>query len=222
MPPSATGSGGKGNPHPVIRSTVFYRSQPAIDSAGACCEIVYKPKGVDMKTTKLAAVCSSAFLLFILASTSGGQENSNRRPPAIRVYSSNGSYALETTSYVTPVIEVGENAYVFAVAEDADGQIQVLHPDFPGISVRMLAHKQVKLPNFFAGFAAPSRSYQPVMYSGDVAYDDGFMDSRGTVIALASRAPFNLERIESGGDWDMSAVRNTIVNQEPHIAAPAL
>jgi hypothetical protein len=175
-----------------------------------------------MKTTKLAAVGSSAFLLFILASTTGAQENSNRRPPAIRVYSSNGSYALETTSYVTPVIEVGENAYVFAVAEDADGQIQVLSPDFPGISVRMLAHKQVKLPNFFAGFASPSRYYQPVMYSGDVAYDDGFMDSRGTVIALASRAPFNLERIESGGDWNMSMIRQLIENRNPQMAAQAL
>jgi hypothetical protein len=120
------------------------------------------------------------------------------------------------------VIEVGENAYVFAVAEDADGQIQVLSPDFPGISVRMLAHKQVKLPNFFAGFATPSRSYQPVMYSGDVAYDDGFMDSRGTVIALASRAPFNLERIESDGDWNMSAIRNLIENRNPQMAAQAL
>jgi len=175
-----------------------------------------------MKTTKLVAVCGSAFLLFILASTTGAQENSNRRPPAIRVYSSNGSYALETTSYVTPVIEVGENAYVFAVAEDADGQIQVLSPDFPGISVRMLAHKQVKLPNFFAGFASPSRYYQPVMYSGDVAYDDGFMDSRGTVIALASRAPFNLERIESGGDWNMSMIRQLIENRNPQMAAQAL
>jgi hypothetical protein len=175
-----------------------------------------------MKTTKLAVLGSSAFLLCVLASTTGAQENSNRRPPAIRVYSNNGSYALETTSYVTPVIEVGENAYVFAVAEDADGQIQVLSPDFPGISVRMLAHKQVKLPNFFAGFGTPGRSYQPVMYSGDVAYDDGFMDSRGTVIALASRAPFDLERIESGGDWNMSMIRRLIENRNPQMAAQAL
>jgi hypothetical protein len=175
-----------------------------------------------MKTTKLAAVCGSAFLLSILAASATAQDNANRRAPAIRVYSTNGSYALETTSYVTPVIEVGENAYVFAVAEDADGQIQVLHPDFPGISVRMLAHKAVNLPNFFAGFATPGRSYVPVMYSGDVAYDDGFMDSRGTVIALASRAPFNLERIESGGDWNMSAIRQLIENRTPSMAAQAL
>lgn len=175
-----------------------------------------------MQTAKLAVLGSSAFLLCVLATASAAQDNANRRAPVIRVYSTNGSYALETTSYVTPVIEVGENAYVFAVAEDADGQIQVLHPDFPGISVRMLAHKAVNLPNFFAGFATPGRSYVPVMYSGDVAYDDGFMDSRGTVIALASRAPFNLERIESGGDWNMSAIRRLIENRTPSMAAQAL
>jgi hypothetical protein len=176
-----------------------------------------------MRTMKLAAVGSSAFLLCVLASASGAQDNSSRRAPSIRVYSTNGSYALETTSYVTPVIEVGENAYVFAVAEDADGQIQVLHPDFPGISVRLVAHKQVKLPNFFAGFSMAGRSsYLPAMYAGDVAYDDGFEDSRGVVIALASRAPFNLERIESGGDWDMSAIRRLIENRSPQMAAQAL
>lgn len=175
-----------------------------------------------MKTAKLAAVGGSAFLLCVLAAASAAQDNAKRGPPAIRVYSTNGSYALETTSYVTPVIEVGENAYVFAVAEDADGQIQILHPDFPGISVRLLAHKAVNLPNFFAGFGTPSRTYLPVMYSGDAAYDDGFMDSRGTVIALASRAPFNLEKIESGGDWNMSAIRQLIENRSPLMAAQAL
>jgi hypothetical protein len=176
-----------------------------------------------MKTVKLAVVGSSAFLLCALAASLAAQENANRRAPSIRVYSSNGSYALETTSYVTPVIEVGENAYVFAVAEDADGQIQVLHPDFPGISVRLLANKQIKLPNFFAGFSMAGRSsYLPAMYAGDVAYDDGFQDSRGTVIALASRAPFNLERIESGGDWNMSMIRQLIENRSPQMAAQAL
>jgi hypothetical protein len=176
-----------------------------------------------MNTTKLAAVCSSAFLLCILASTTGAQDNSNRRPPAIRVYSTNGSYALETTSYVTPVIEVGENAYVFAVAEDADGQIQILHPDFPGISVRMVAHKRIELPKFFAGFSMVGRSsYLPAMNAGYASYDDGFQDSRGTVIALASRAPFNLERLESGGDWNISAIRQLIENRSPSMAAQSL
>jgi hypothetical protein len=214
----------EGNSIPTCeKHRVFTRSQPAIDSTGLCCEIVYKPKGVDMKTTKLAAVCGSAFLLGVVAATATAQDNANRRAPAIRVYSTNGSYALETTSYVTPVIEVGENAYVFAVAEDADGQIQILHPDFPGISVRMVAHKRIELPKFFAGFSMVGRSsYLPAMNAGYASYDDGFQDSRGTVIALASRAPFNLERLESGGDWNISAIRQLIENRSPSMAAQSL
>lgn len=177
-----------------------------------------------MRTAKFAAVGVSAFLLCALASASGAQERAKQRAPIIRIYSSNGSYALETTSYVTPVIEVAENAYVFAVSMDVDGQIQVLHPDFPGISVRMLAHKEIRLPNFFAGFAQQRGDgyYAASSYADYNAYDDGYMDSRGTVIALASRAPFNLERIESGGDWNMSAIRQLIENRSPQNAAQSL
>jgi len=89
--------------------------------------------------------------------------------------------------------------------------------------VRMLAHKQIHLPNFFAGFSIAGRSsYVPAMSAGYSAYDDGGDDSRGTVIALASRAPFNLERIESGGDWDMSAIRRLIEDRSPQMAAQSL
>jgi len=178
-----------------------------------------------MRTVKIAAaVGASAFLLCVLASASTAQERAKQRAPIIRIYNSNGSYALETTSYVTPVIEVAENAYVFAVSMDVDGQIQVLHPDFPGISVRMLAHKEIRLPNFFAGFAQQRGGgyYSSASYSGFSSYDDGYLDSRGTVIALASRAPFNLERIESGGDWNMSAIRQLIENRTPQMAAQSL
>ena len=178
-----------------------------------------------MRTAKFAAVMgASAFFLCAHVSTSGAQERARQRAPIIRVYSSNGSYVLETTSYVTPVIQVSENAFVFAVSMDLDGQIQVLHPDFPGIAVRMLAHREIKLPNFFAGFAQQrgSGDYSASSYAGYNAYDDGYPDSRGTVIALASRAPFNLERIESGGDWNMSAIRQLIENRTPQMAAQSL
>jgi hypothetical protein len=178
-----------------------------------------------MRTAKFAAaVGASAFLLCALVSASGAQERAKQRAPIIRIYDANGSTALETTSYVTPVIEVAENAYVFAVSMDVDGQIQVLHPDFPGISVRMLAHREIRLPNFFAGFAQQRGDgyYGASSYAGYSSYDDGYMDSRGTVIALASRAPFNLERIESGGDWNMSAIRRLIENQSPQMAAQSL
>lgn len=169
-----------------------------------------------------SAVGTSALLLCALAPASGAQ-----RAPIIRVYSSNGAYTLATTSYVTPVIEVSENAYVFAVSMDVDGQIQVLQPDFPGISVRMLAHKRLNLPNFFTGFSRQSdrsRYYSSAAYAGgyDTYNNDGYSDSRGTVIALASRAPFNLDLIASGGDWDMATIRRLIDNRTPQMAAQSL
>ena len=41
-------------------------------------------------------------------------------------------------------------------AEDLDGQIQVLHPDFPGLSVKMAAHRTLQLKKFFVGFNQPT------------------------------------------------------------------
>jgi len=125
---------------------------------------------------------------------------------------------------VTPAIEVSEDAYVFAVSLDLDGQIQILHPDFPGISVRVLSHKQLRLPNFFAGFSQGGVRYGS---RGDyVSYADSYVgsadDTRGSVIALASRAPFNLERVESNGDWNISAIRRLIEYRSPAAAAQAL
>lgn len=184
------------------------------------------PREIDMRATKMAlAVGCSALLLSALAAAPGAQETPRKRAPIIRVYSTNGAYVLHTTSYVSPVIEVSENAYVFAVSTDLDGQIQVLQPDFPGISVRVQARKQLKLPNFFTGFGPNDGNsyYSTAGYSGYGNYGyDGFPDTRGTVIALASRAPFNLERIESNGDWNMSAIRRLIDNRDPELAARAL
>ncbi|MGH7651266.1 MAG: hypothetical protein ACREMS_05430 [Gemmatimonadaceae bacterium] len=167
-----------------------------------------------MKTA--CALGISALLIGLFASTSSAQG----RAPYIRIVSENGPGVA--SNYVMPAIDLSEDAYVFAVAMDLDGQISVLHPDFPGISVRLTQHQQYRLPNFFAGFSqsgggviAPERY---VTYSG---YDGGF-DTRGTVIALASRAPFNLERIEIDGDWDITAIRRLIQNVSPFAAEQAL
>lgn len=180
-----------------------------------------------MRSSRFASVLgSSAIMLCAFAMASAAQNAGRQRAPVVRIYSLNGAYTLNTTKYVSPAIEVSENSYVFAVSMDLDGQIQVLHPDFPGISVRMLAHKSLHLPNFFAGFGqsaygggnysmAASRTY-------DTRYGTGGDDSRGTVIALASRAPFNLELIERGGDWDMSAIRRLIEYRSPQSAAHML
>jgi hypothetical protein len=42
------------------------------------------------------------------------------------------------------------------------------------------------------------------------------------MIALASRAPFDLEKIEVNGDWDMTAIRRLIDYRSPDAAAEAL
>ncbi|MDQ6873270.1 MAG: hypothetical protein M3037_14900 [Gemmatimonadota bacterium] len=163
-----------------------------------------------------------AFLVTMSAPPSGAQGESRQRAPSIRVYSQNGAVA---SRYVTPAIEVSEDAYVFAVSFDLDGQIQILHPDAPGISVRILSHRQLRLPNFFAGFSQSGVGYGAGS-GGYVSYADTYVgsenDTRGTVIALASRAPFNLERVESGGDWNISTIRRLIEHRPPTAAAQAL
>ena len=170
------------------------------------------------------AAGSSALLLCLLASASFAQERARQRAPSIRVYSENGAGVV--SSYVKPAIHVSEDAYVFAVMMDLDGHIQVLHPDFPGISVRVRSQKLLHLPNFFAGFNGQSYGGRYSMatydrYSSD-RYSSGVDDIRGTVIALASRVPFSLERIEADGDWNMSAIRRLIENRSPEIAAQSL
>jgi hypothetical protein len=117
---------------------------------------------------------------------------------------------------------VSEDAYVFAVMMDLDGRIQVLHPEFPGISVRIRSNKQLTLPNFFAGYDDTRQSGR---YSGVASYDgyeDSGGDSRGTVIAIASRVPFNLDLIDAGGDWNISVIRQLIEDREPESAARSL
>jgi hypothetical protein len=131
------------------------------------------------------------------------------------------------SNYVEPAIQVSENAYVFAVSMDLDGQIQVLQPDFPGISVRIARSRELRLPNFFVGFAN-GRSGVGTAYSrnagypGTMGYAGQGNDTRGTVIALASRAPFNLDRIASGGDWNITAIRTLIEYRSPEAAAQTL
>ena len=174
-----------------------------------------------MRATKIGFAIAPLVLLLGFT-TSSADAQARRGPPLIRIYSDNGVDYVGTSSYITPRIELGENAYVFAVEMDMDGQIQVLHPDFPGLSVRIASNKSLRLPNFFAGFSSS--------YYGGSAYDASYNgysnygndDSRGTVIALASRAPFNLEKIEVGGDWDITAIRRLIENRSPLNAAAVL
>ena len=172
-----------------------------------------------MRTRALAG--SSALLFCLLASASAAQVAS-KRAPLIRVYSQDGAGVV--SNYVSPAIEVSEDAYVFAVMMDLDGRIQVLQPDDPGISVRLRSGKQLRLPNFFGGYNAPMQRAGRYTSNG-LNYDNSAQtgdDTRGTVIALASRAPFNLELIEANGDWNISEIRRLIEHRSPSAAAQAL
>lgn len=173
-----------------------------------------------MRMTGFAATAgSSVLLLCLLASASPAQDRSRQRAPIVRVYSQNGVGVF--SNYIRPLIDVSEDAYVFAVMMDIDGRIQVLHPEFPGISVRIRSDKQLSLPNFFAGYNDPMQRTQ---YSGLASYNSyqSVDDTRGTVIAIASRAPLNLELIQAGGDWDISLIRQLIEHRAPESAARAL
>jgi len=167
-----------------------------------------------MRAARLGSALGATALM-VLASASDAQQSSNRHPPSIMVYSSSGVDVINTSSYITPEIRVGENAYVFAVMMDLDGQIRVLHPDFPGISVKISAHKSVHLPNFFAGFNQPQYGMYTSARFQTYSDHDGWGDTRGTVLALASRKPFDLEKLEVGGDWDMLSIRRLIEDRTP-------
>src|SRR5207244_6746090 len=92
------------------------------------------------------ALGTAALMLCALTSSSSAQQRARLRAPIIRVYSTSGADYINTSTYVEPQIELSENAYVFAVEMDLDGQIQVLHPDFPGLSVKISAHTNLRLP----------------------------------------------------------------------------
>ncbi len=169
-------------------------------------------------TRSAPAAGVAALLITLLASPSAAQSESGQRAPRIRVYSQSRAIA---SNYVTPAIEVSEDAYVFAVSFDLDGQIHILHPEFPGISIRMLRNKELRLPNFFAGFSHDQYDGSG-RYVSSSDYAGGDDDTRGGVIALASRVPFNLDRVESGGDWNIPAIRRLIDRRAPASAARAL
>jgi hypothetical protein len=178
-----------------------------------------------MRSSRAVSVLGVAALAVgALASSSAAQQGSSRGAPNVRVYSRSGVGVA--SNYVEPAIQVSENAYVFAVSLDLDGQIQVLQPDFPGISVRIASGRELRLPNFFAGFNG--RTGVGTAYGRNVGdyrsmdYASQENDTRGTVIAIASRAPFNLDRIASSGDWNISAIRGLIEYRSPAAAAQAL
>lgn len=155
-----------------------------------------------------------------LALNAGAQDE---RAPRIRVSAAMGSVA---SSYVEPSISLSEDAYVLAISVDVDRNVRVLHPEYPGIAVKMNSSRDLYLPRFFTGYGerergmnARSGGYVSSYYDG---YDAGYSDTRGTVIALASRRPFNFDAITTNGDWNLAALSRLISGRDPLSAAAAL
>jgi hypothetical protein len=174
------------------------------------------------KTPALAVLSALISLPLLVADAHAQAERS--RAPVINLSVPLGNSVA--SNYIEPMIRLSEDAYVFAISVDVDSKIQVLHPDFPGLSVKMTSRRQLHLPSFFAGYGQNSRSmgsgysgYASSYYDG---YDPGFSDARGTVIALASHKPFNLDAVTSGGEWDFAAIRRLVNGRDPQSVASAL
>jgi hypothetical protein len=99
----------------------------------------------------------------------------------------------------------------------------VLHPGETGIAVKMASQRQLHLPRFFAGYGG-STGYSNVRGGGNSAYDygSGYSDTRGTMIALASRRPFRLSNISAGRGWDVRMLERLVEDRDPHAAATML
>jgi len=173
-----------------------------------------------MRVTKLALGLGAAMISsHLLAGVAGAQNN--RKAPRINLTTALGSSVA--SNYVEPAVTLSEDAYVFVVSIDVDRRVQVLHPAETGITVKMAAKRQLHLPRFFAGYGG-SGGYSSVSSVGSSAYDygSGYSDSRGTMIALASRRPFRLSSISAGGDWNVQMLERLVEDREPYAAATML
>jgi len=160
---------------------------------------------------RLVSTLGASGLVFCAsASVSLGQQPACVEAPTITVYQVPG--AKDATASVTSHIRLSEDAYIFVVERDLDGQLQVLHPDSAGTPIRTSAHKPAPLPSFFAGFGRSRGGSGGPRYHG----------SYGTLMALASCAPFKLDLISSHSDWNIDAIRNLIDGRSPQMAMDAL
>ncbi len=175
-----------------------------------------------MRVARLGLSLGAAVISCHLFAGAAHAQDGGRRAPAIRVTTELGNSVV--SNYIEPSISLSEDAYVFVISVDVDRRIQVLHPDVPGISVKMASRQQLHLPRFFAVFGEGDRlsGGTGMGYASYDGYSPGFSDTRGTIIALASRKPFNLSAITGIRDWDLDALRHLIEGRDPQSAAAAL
>src|SRR5687768_12780992 len=172
-----------------------------------------------MRVTRLASGLGAAMITS--QALAGVAEAQKRKAPRIDLRTSLGSSVA--SNYIEPSVTLSEDAYVFVISVDIDRHVQVLHPTETGIAVKMAARRQLHLPRFFAGYAGGA-GYSNVSGSGYSAYDygSGISDTRGTMIALASRRPFGLSKISVGGNWDVLMLQRLVEDRDPEAAAVML
>jgi hypothetical protein len=171
-----------------------------------------------MRVTKLALGLGAAMIAGQVFA--GVAEAQNRKAPRINLTTALGSSVA--TNYIEPAVTLSEDAYVFVISIDVDRRVQVLHPTETGMSVKMAARRQLHLPRFFAGYGAGYRYPRVTDVGYEYDYGSGYTDSRGTMIALASRRPFRLSNISVGGDWDVITLQRLVDDRDPYTAATLL
>ena len=172
-----------------------------------------------MRVTRLALGLGAAMICGqVLAGTAEAQNN--RKAPRIDLTTALGSAVA--SNYVEPAVTLSEDAYVFVISVDVDRSVQVLHPTETGMSVKMAARRQLHLPRFFGGYGAEYRysGATDARYGND--YGSGYTDSRGTIIALASRRPFRLSSVSVGDDWNLRMLEQLVEDRDPYAAATML
>jgi hypothetical protein len=169
-----------------------------------------------MRVTKLALGLGAAMITS--QALAGVAEAQKRKAPRIDLTTSLGSSVA--SNYIEPAVTLSEDAYVFVISVDIDRDVQVLHPTETGIAVKMAARRQLHLPRFFAGYGG-NGGYSNVS-GGSYDYGSGYSDTRGTMIALASRRPFRLSNISVGGDWDVLMLQRLVDGRDPEAAAVML
>lgn len=174
-----------------------------------------------MRVTRAGLALSAAMISCLLLAGVADAQSTNRKAPRINLNTALGGSVA--TNYIEPSVTLSEDAYVFVISVDVDRNIQVLHPTDIDLSVKMVAKRQLQLPRFFAGFGDGDRfASRGLGYASYGGYGSGYSDTRGTLIALASRRPFNLAAVSIGGDWDQIALRRLVEDREPYSAASML
>ena len=147
-----------------------------------------------------------------VASPVWAQEGSCRAAPGISVYYAPG--VTEGISYISSHIRASESAYVFAVEIDLNGEVEVLYPNSPNDSSKVVADRPIAMPSFFSGFGGSMGPTQRGLR--------GTVTSRGVIFALASCAPFSLDRIVTDGEWNIDVIERLVRQQNPQTAIAVL